>query len=161
MKPRHIASCGALVLALAGCSCGLLDWADQLRARRARTHIQQGMTLPDAFGVLDAAGRGGDWPGILAGFGCSLQGQKRTWVLSRVAKGYLIISHLEDTPFGGQGDWKQLEFADARAVSGFLSQTEVGRCDEYRSNFGRWAFVLHVGNGRVSSVGAVEYQPPD
>jgi hypothetical protein len=153
--------CVAVLVVVGASGCAVLDLPDQMRARRARSRIQKNMTLTETLGVLETTGKSGEWPGFLAGFGCSIRGQNRTWVMSRVARGYLVITHLEDAPFGGQGDWKEFRFPDAAAAAGFLSDADTSRCSGYRSNFGRWFLPLRVRNGRVKGVETAEYEAAD
>jgi hypothetical protein len=155
---------GVFVLAsLLGIGCGVLDLPDHVRAHRARARIQKGVVLPTVFDELVQVRATGDWPGLLAGFACNFDGEKRTWVLSRVGSGYVVIIHLEDTPFAGQGDWKEAEFADSTAVHGFLGQAASGTCNNYQVNFGRWVFGLSLAarNQRVREVRQLEYQAGD
>jgi hypothetical protein len=152
-----------LVASVVTGACSLLDAPDHLRAYQARSRIQKGMTLPMVFDELSQARSGGEWPGLLAGFGCNFDGQKRTWVLSRLASGHVAMTHLEDTPFAGQGDWKGIALHDLRAVRSFLNQPASGTCSSYRSNVGRWGFgmVLAERNQRIREVLPLDYQVAD
>jgi hypothetical protein len=144
-------------------ACSLLDAPDHVRAYRARGRIQEGMTLPMVFDELSQVRSSGQWPGLLSGFSCNFDGQKRTWVLSREDAGYVAITHLEDTPFLGQGDWKDIPLPDRQAVHAFLKQPASGTCSSYWSNFGRWGFgmALAARNERVHEVRPLEYHAGD
>ena len=151
-----------LASALVG-ACGIFDAPDHLRAYRARGRIKKGMTLPQVFDELSQVRGSGQWDGMLAGFSCNLDGQKRTWVLSRLDSGYVATTHLEDTPLGGTGDWNEVALADLQAVRAFLSQRASGSCSAYRSNFGRWGFEISLASRsqRVRKVRPLEYEATD
>jgi hypothetical protein len=153
----------ALVASVLTGACTMLDAPDHVRAYRARGRIQKGMTLPLVFDELSQVHSSGQWPGLLSGSSCNVDGQKRTWVLSREDAGYLVVTHVEDATSPGQADWKESALPDRRAVHAFLSQPGSGSCSSYWSNFGRWGFgmALAARNQRVREVRPLEYQESD
>lgn len=156
---------GSLVLlaSVLASSCGVLDAPDHFRAYRARARVEKGMTLPVVFDELSKVHASGEWPGLLSGHSCNFDGQKRTWVLSRLDSGYVAITHLEDTPFAGQGDWKEIALPDRQAAREFLGQPVSGTCASYWSNYGRWGFGLSLAprNQKVREVHQLEYHAGD
>jgi hypothetical protein len=121
------------------------------------------MTLPVVFDELSRARESGEWPGLLAGFSCDFDGQKRTWVLSRESVGYLAITHVEDASAPGEADWKELALADRAAVHSFLNQPKSSTCSSYWNNFGRWGFgiALAARNQRVREIRPLKYNASD
>jgi hypothetical protein len=157
---RNRSQLGVLLVltCLIGMACGLRDVSDHVRAYRGRNRIQVGATLPTVFDALVGLRDRGDWQGLLAGFTCEMDGKKRMWVLSRLGSGYVVITHPEDTPFAGQGDWKQ-EFTDPAGVREFLSQSPTSSCESYHANIGRWAFTFSLSpqTRKVQEVGPLTY----
>jgi hypothetical protein len=120
------------------------------------------MTLSGVFDEL-ATHRSGQWPGLLSGVRCDIDGNKRTWVLSRDEPGFVVVSHVEEATSSAEADWKENALPDQRAVHEFLNQPSSGSCASYWSNFGRWGFgiVLAARNQRVREVKPLEYQASD
>ena len=130
----------------------------RLRVQRAHARITTGMSLPEVFDKLEQANGPGEWLGMLSGSSCA---DGRAWALSRGPSGYVVRSHVEATPFGGQGDWRELALANRAAVREFLAPQPSGLCEDYGAGLGRWYFVLDAKDGRVTRIGGVGHEPRD
>lgn len=145
-------------------ACAVVGATDESRARTAQSQVKPGMVAAEVFDVVERqiSSSRGYWTALLAGYGCLVEGQKRTWVLSQFGKAYKIATHLEETPFGGQGDHKTLSFTDAAQVRAFLTEGSFTLCETYQVGFGRWGFGITSGDSVVESVLPVEhYEYPD
>ena len=147
-----------------GVACGLRDVSDHVLAYRGRNRIQVGAMLPTVFDELVGLRQEGDWQGLLAGFTCEMDGQKRTWVLSRLGSGYVVfVTPPEDATFAGQGDSKQIEFTDRAGVREFLNRGPSSSCESYHADIGRWSFTLSLSQQtrKVQEVGPLTYHVSD
>lgn len=114
------------------------------------------MSPLEVFDVLAQQTSSNPWTALLAGYGCMVEGKKRTWVLSTGGSSFRVITHLQDTPFAGQGDWKELTFANRPAVRTFLRDGGFAMCETYQASFRDWGFDMAAQEGRVQEVLSVE-----